>query len=262
MVIIGVLLILAGVGGFFYMRHTKSELHAMIGTETLSIPQLEDNRRISDELGARGGFRKVSEVVGAAHPRPEGALVSEISKTECVWYRYEIRRQYERVQYRDGRRHYSKHMERVAEHTSSAGYALIDDQGRTIGVDPNGTKPEGVEQTVSRFEPSSGNDNQSMELFGVRLPNFLSSGQNSTIGFEYKEWVIRPRSRMYILGEVHDKIGPLVIGRPEQGGHFIIATKTEDELRHSRSQRHRLLSIGVIAATVLGLVVTVIGIVR
>lgn len=261
-VVVGVLLILAGVAGFFYMQHTKSELHAMIGTDTLSVPELEDLRRISDELGARGSFRKIAEVVGAAHPRPEGALVAEISKSECVWYRYEVHRQYERVQYRDGRRHYSKHMEKVAEHTSFEGYAVIDEAGRTIGVDPNGTKPDGAEQTVSRFEPASGGGNQQVELFGIRLPNFFNSGQNSTIGFEYKEWVIRPGRRMYILGEVHDKIGPLVIGKPGEGGHFIISTRSEDELRHARTQRHKFLAIGVIAATVIGLVVTVVGFIR
>src|SRR3954453_7046758 len=102
--IFGVLLLVASGAGFWYMRATKRELHAMIGTETLSIPELEDLRRISDELGSRGGFRKTAEIVGAAHPRPEGPLAAEISKTPCVWYRYRVDRQYEHVEYRDGRR--------------------------------------------------------------------------------------------------------------------------------------------------------------
>jgi hypothetical protein len=67
--------------------------------------------------------------------------------------------------------------------------------------------------------------------FRVKLPDFLNTGENSTIGFEYKESLIRPGRRLYILGEVHDTIGPLVIGKPEQQGHFIIAGRTEDELR-------------------------------
>jgi hypothetical protein len=61
---------------------------------------------------------------------------------------------------------------------------------------------------------------------------------------------------------VHDKIGPLVIARPEQGGHYIISTRTEDELRRSRVQRHKLLAVGVIAAFALGLVLTIVGIAR
>ncbi|GAB3005122.1 E3 ubiquitin ligase family protein [Amycolatopsis acidiphila] len=259
--VIGLVLIAAAVAGFFWMQATKRELHAMIGTETLSIPELEDLRRISDELGARGGFRKTAEVVGAAYPRPEGPLTAEISKTPCVWYRYQVERQYEHVQYRDGRRYRSKRTEKVAEHTSSEGYALIDEQGRTIGVAPDGTKPEGVEQTVNRFEPYRGGD-QSFELFGIRLPGFLAGNRDSTIGFEYKEWLIRPGTRLYVLGEVHDVIGPLVIGKPREKGHFLVAAKTEQELRADRTRRHKLFAVGVIVAFVAGLALTVVGIVR
>jgi hypothetical protein len=246
-VVVGALLIVAAVMGFFVMRATKKELHAMIGTETSSIPELEQLRGVSDELGARGGFRKVAEVVGAAHPRPEGLLVSEISKTECVWYGYRVDRQYERIVYRDGKRRYSKHTEKVAEFSSSQGYALVDADGRTIGVDPDGTRPEAVEQAVDRFEQGDG---------GGR---FFTTGDNSTIGFEYKEWLIRPGSRLYVLGEVHDKIGPLVIGKPGQPGHFIISGRTEDELRADRTRKHKYLAIGVVVAFVLGLVLIVVG---
>ena len=189
--ILGVLLVAAAVGGFFYMQATKRELHAIIGTDTLTIPELEDLRRISDELGARGGFRKTSEVVGAAHPRPEGVLTSEISKAPCVWYRYRVEREYEHMEYRDGRRRYSKRREKVADHTSDAGYALIDQQGCTIGVAPGGARPEGVERSVDRFEPYQGGD-QSFDLFGIRIPGFLAGKRDSTIGYHYQEWIIRP----------------------------------------------------------------------
>jgi hypothetical protein len=47
-------------------------------------------------------------------------------------YRYRIDRQYEHVEYRDGKRYHSKRTEKVVEHTSSEGYALIDEQGRTF----------------------------------------------------------------------------------------------------------------------------------
>lgn len=255
--IVGAVLLVVAVAAFFYMKHTRSELHAMIGTETLSIPQLEEYRRASDEVGGKGSFRKTAEVVGAAHPSPQGPLTAELSKTECVWYRYRIDRQYEVIEYRDGKRYRRKRTERVAEHTSSQGYAVIDEAGRTIGVDPNGTNPDGVEQTVSRFEPHRGNSG-GVELFGFKLPAMLGRG-DSTIGYDYKEWVIRPGQRLYILGEVHDRIGPLVIGKPAQGGHFIISTRTEEELRESRVKRHKLLAITVIASFGLGLVFLVAG---
>lgn len=253
------ILLVVAVGAFFYMKHTRSELHAMIGTETLSIPELERYRTASDELGSSGSFRKASEVVGAAHPRPEGLLTAELSKTECVWFKYRIDRHYEVVEYRDGKRHRRKRTERVAEHTSQQGYAVIDDEGRTIGVDPGGTEPDGPEQTVSRFEPHQGRDS-GMELFGFRLPPLLGRG-DTTIGYDYKEWVIRPGRRLYVLGEVHDRIGPLVIGKPSGEGHFIISTRSEEELRDSRVKRHKLLAVSVIASAVLGVGFLVAGMV-
>ncbi|HVW40272.1 MAG TPA: E3 ubiquitin ligase family protein [Amycolatopsis sp.] len=261
MLVVGIVLIVAAVVGFFFMRSTKRELHAMIGTDTMTIPELEDLRRISDELGARGGFRKTAEVVGAAHQRPEGLLTAEISKTPCVWYRYRIEREYEHVEYRDGRRRYSKRREKVADHTSDAGYALIDSAGRTIGVAPDGTKPEGVEESVDRFEPYQGGD-QPVELFGLRLPGFLAGGRDGTIGFHYKEWLIRPGTPLYILGEVHDIIGPLVIAKPQEKGHFIVSAKSERQLRDDRTRRHKLLATGVLVAFFGGLALTVVGIVR
>jgi hypothetical protein len=254
--IAGALLVALAVYGFIHMQRTKSELHTMIGTETLSIPELGRLRDVSDELGAKGSFRKIAEVVATAHPRPQGLLTAELSKTECVWYRYTIDREYEDVEYRDGKRYESRRTENMVEHTSSAGYALIDQDRRTIGVNPNGANPDGVEQTVNRFEPHRGGG-QTVEVFGFKLPDFVSSGGNSTLGYRYKEWVIRPGRRLYILGEVHDKIGPLVIGKPENGGHFVISTRTEQELRNARIKRHKFLSIGVIVCAIVGIALVV-----
>ncbi|SFQ24744.1 E3 Ubiquitin ligase [Amycolatopsis arida] len=255
--IVGLVLVVAGVVGFFFMRHLKSELHTMIGTETLSVPELERFRSASDEVGAKGSFRKVAEVVGAAHPGPDGPLVAELSGAECVWYRYRVDRKYEKIEYRDGRRIRRTATEKVAEYTSWQGYAVIDDQGRTIGVDPGGNEPDRPEQTVDRFEPASGR--RSVELFGIRLPGV--SGGDSTIGYHYKEWLIRSGRRLYVLGEVHDRIGPLVIGKPERGGHFIISTRDEQALRAERVLHHRIVAVGVVVATLGGLALTVAGLI-
>ena len=181
-------------------------------------------------------------------------FVSELSKTECVWYRYEVKRHYEHVHYHNGQRRKTKRKDVVAQHTSWEGYALRDDQGVLIGVDPNGTAPDRPEQVVSRFEPHRG---QGPNIFGIQLPNIFDT--SGTIGYEYTEWVVRPGHRLYILGEVHDKIGPLVIGKPEQDGHFIISTRSEDELRKNRSQLHKWLSVGVLVAAPVGLVLVVLG---
>lgn len=257
--IAGIVLIVAGVVAFFFMRGTKRDLHAMIGTETFTIPELETERGASDEVGARGSFRKTAEVVGAAHPRPEGVLTSELSKSDCVWYRYTVEREYEHTEYRDGRRRTSRRTEKLTDHASQAGFAVVDEQGRTIGVDPSGERPDKPEQVVDRFEPHEGG-RSSMELFGVKIPN-IGRGGNRTIGYKYKEWIVRPGQRLYVHGEVHDRIGPLVIGKPEDGGFFVISTRTEAELRKSHETRHKLLAGGTIGGVVIGLGLLVAGLV-
>ncbi|WP_024803152.1 E3 ubiquitin ligase family protein [Nocardia sp. BMG51109] len=245
--------------GLYQLSRLRGKLIAMIGAEELSIPELEQFRQVSDELGARGGFRKTSEVSGAAHPHPDGPLVAELSQTECVWYRYRVDRHYEDIEHRNGRRTSRRRSEKVAEQNSWQGFALIDGQGRTLGVDPNGTAPDGAVQTVNRFEPHRGEDSGN-QLLGM-LSQVLTGGGDTTIGYEYKEWIIPLGHRLYILGEVHDRIGPLVIGKPERGGHFIISTRTEGELREEATKHHKLWVAGVIAAAVLAAATLIGGIV-
>jgi hypothetical protein len=255
LVVIGIVLLVVTLIGFFFMRNARNELQDMVAAEKLPVSELETLRGASDEVGGQGGFRKKSAVVGAAHPRPEGPLISEFSKTECVWYRYRVERDYEQIHYRgNDRQEVRKHTEKVAEHTSWEGYALRDDDGVLIGVDPNGTRPDGAEEVLNRYEPAR---SDLPDLFGIRLPRLFDSG--GTIGYRYKEWVIRPERRLYILGEVHDKIGPLVIGKPEQGGHFIISTRSEEELRKNRQQVHQVFKIGTLIVGPVGLALTIIG---
>jgi hypothetical protein len=256
LLVIGIVLLVVVVIAFFFMRSAKNELQDMVAADKLPVSELETLRKASDEVGAQGAFRRKSAIVGAAHPRPEGPLISEFSKTECVWYRYRVERDYEQVQSRGDRQEVRRNTEKVAEHTSWEGYALRDDAGVLIGVDPSGTQPDGTEEVVNRYEPAR---SELPDLFGVRLPRLFDRG--GTIGYRYKEWVIRPERRLYILGEVHDKIGPLVIGKPEQGGHFIISTRSEDELRRNRQQMHQVLKIGILIIGPIGIILTVLGVV-
>ncbi|MGW1676909.1 GIDE domain-containing protein [Saccharopolyspora sp. NPDC002376] len=64
---------------------------------------------------------------------------------------------------------------------------------------------------------------------------------------------------MYVLGEVHDRIGPLMIGKPEQDSHFVISTRIEDQLRKSARTQHRLLAIGIPLAALAGIALIVFG---
>jgi hypothetical protein len=256
--ILGALLVVGGAACLYAASRAQRRVHAMMAAETLSVPELEELRAISDELGARGSFRKVCEVVGQAHPAPQGLLTSELTGTPCVWHSHRIQRRY-RHRSRDSRGNVevTTRTETVAEHTSSQGFALIRD-GRTIGVDPGGQRPDGVEQVTDRFEeaaPGSGSNG----LMGI-LEALAGTGDD-TIGFQYTEWVLRPGTPMYLLGEVHDAIGPLVIARPaDRKLPFVMSTRNEEQLTESGRTRQRWLAWTGGGLAVAGLALVPLGI--
>jgi hypothetical protein len=256
--ILGAALVVGGAACLSAASRTQRRVHAMMATETLSVLELEELRRISDELGARGGFRKVCEVVGQAHPAPHGLLTSELTGTPCVWHSHRIQRRY-RHRSRDSRGNVevTTRTETVAEHTSGQGFALIRD-GLTIGVDPGGQRPDGVEQVTDRFEEAAPGSRPG-GLMGVL--DVLTGTGDDTLGYQYTEWVIRPGTPMYVLGEVHDAIGPLVIARPtDRKLPFVISTRTEEQLTHSGRTQQRWLAWTGGGLAVAGLALVPLGI--
>ncbi|ASO22296.1 hypothetical protein FHR81_004352 [Actinoalloteichus hoggarensis] len=261
MIFIGIGLLLVAVIAFFGMSHARSELHAMIAAETLPVSELKMLRKASDDVGGQGSFRKECEVVGAAEPLPTGSLKSELTGTECVWFRYRIEREYEHVTVRDNRRHVSKRTEQLVDHSSEQGYAIRDDAGELILVEPNGLKPDQPEQVLKSYEPARGGVAEGGGGLGsalVRLVGSRMAGSGGTIGHRYTEWVVRPGQRLYVLGEVNDRRGELSIARPEKG-HFIISTRSEEELRAARTTTHKIMRIGIFAAVPLGIILIIAG---
>lgn len=255
--IVGLILVALGVAGFLMAQRTRARRHAMIAAETLPIAELEEHRRTLADLGTVGGFRKVCEVVGAAHPHPDGPLRAPQSGVECVWFRQTVVHKYSE-QYRDSDGHWRRRerSETVLDDTSRQGYALVDDSG-IIGVDPNGVAPDRPEKLHENFVPGGPGPGG----LGGMVQGFFGHGTDS-LGMTYTEWVIRPGQRLYILGEVHDRIGPLVIGKPESSSDpFIVSTRSEEELRAGTVGHQRWYAWGGSALAVLGIVLVVVGLV-
>ncbi|SFN07640.1 E3 Ubiquitin ligase [Pseudonocardia ammonioxydans] len=252
---IGIVLLLAGGGCFWMAVRTQRRVHAMMAAETLAVPELLERARITADLGGGpGGFRLVCEVVGETAPAPVGILRSELAGVECVWHAHRVERRFERRERDDeGRMRTSTHTETVSERTSPHGWPLVRD-GHSIGVDPGGVRPDPVEQVLDRFEPGAGPSG------GVGDSGFLGGHRDRTVGYRHQEWVLRPGVRMYVLGEVDDRDGPLVIRRPQDRAHpFVLSTRTEEELTTAARAGQRWWARGGAAAVLLGLVLAVAG---
>jgi hypothetical protein len=215
-------------------------------------------RDAAAEAAGPGAFSYVCEVTGDTEPGEGGLLTSELSKTECVWHRHVVRRKYEATTTdAQGRRQRTTRTETVAELASSAPFRLRDSSGLVL-VDPAGVVPDRPEQVVNRFEsrpPGAGGFDVS--LFGITLS---SNGGDSTLGYEYEEWVVRPGRRLYVLGEASDRSGRLVVGKPSKGP-YVVSTRSEEELVGHARTRQRLAAIGSAVAGVAGVVLLVAGLI-
>jgi hypothetical protein len=259
MLVFGVILLVVGVACFYFATQTQKEVHAMMAAETLSGPELEELRSISDDLGARGSFRKICEVVGAAHPGPQGMLRAELTGTECVWYGNRVQRRYtEYSRDSEGRQTSSTQTETVAEHSSPEPFALLRD-GHVIVVDHGGQKPDGAQQVTDRFVPG---ERRTESGFLGALSALAGKQGDETLGYQYTEWVLRPGTAMYVLGEVHDMRGALTIGRPADRKHpFLISTKSEEELTADARGEQKLWAWGGAGIGLVGVALIAFGLI-
>ena len=93
-------------------------------------------------------------------------------------------------------------------------------------------------------------------MFGIEVQ--LGSGSRS-IGFKREEWVVRPGTRLYTLGEISDRGGRLQIGKPIDGGRLIISSRSEQELQAAAARRSKIATIGGAVAAVAGVALLIAG---
>ncbi|MBP2475578.1 hypothetical protein JOF53_004450 [Crossiella equi] len=246
--VLGVVLVLAGVGAYLYAHFLRREVHAMIATETEPVAELATYRSAAAEIGT--GLRRAAEVVGQAVPGPYGPLRAEITGTECVWFRAQVRRRYRKVgRDHQGKRKETEATETVSDTTSSTVFGVQDATGVVL-VQPQGARIDRPELTVERFERAEQAER------GI-LATLLSSSREGTIGYEYTEWVLRPGAHLFVHGEVSDRTGQLAFGKPAQGP-YVISTRSEEEVRATTSRYQLLAAWGGAGAALVGIVVIVL----
>ena len=253
----GIALLVVAVGMAVWAQVMSRRLRAMARVETVACRDLASLRDAAAQAAGPGAFSLVCEVTGTTEPGDTGLLKAELSKVECLWHRHVVARCYEETRTDSrGNRTSTTKRETVAERTSAVPFRVRDSTG-TVLVDPAGARFDHAEKVVDRFEdrPHGLTGSFTVSLFGLDLS---AGGGNSTLGFEYKEWVVRSGQRMYLLGEASDRSGRLVVGKPSSGP-YILSTRSEQELAHSFRTQRTVARIGVAVAGVAGLILLVIG---
>jgi hypothetical protein len=215
-------------------------------------------REIGSELGG-GHFSELAELrgtIGCASP-----LTAELSKTPCVYYRSSVAQEYEETRTetdsQSGQQRQVMHRgsETVSSNRRTVPFTLADETG-AIEVLADGADID-EEQSLSRFEPESamaqpGSATIGFGLFSMTLSAGLPQARR-VLGYRLNEWLLPVGRQAFIIGEVTDSEGRLVVRKPsKEGARFIISARSKEAVLQATGSKAKIFLFAAIACFVLG----------
>jgi len=247
LLIIGILLLAAG-GGLYYIR--QQQLSKALEIKYHETSTIQSVRELYNDLVETVGIGSYSgnivELSGVG--LSDDPLTAIYSQRPVLAYEASVEREYEVTeQERDNEGNYRTVVKRSSETVSQQSeyviFTLNDGSGDTLRIDMQGARKDFM-QSVDRFESEAPR--------GLSL-SFGGASGSRTIGYRYKEQVIPNNAKLYILGEVNDRAGELMVSKPkEKDKPFIVSTKSEDELVHSAESSAKWQQIGAIVSAIAG----------
>lgn len=244
------------IAAFFALRYARAERRKAdrsAGTETSTCGEVANLAgSVAGEVGGQL-FRQRCELVGRARPE-QAELSAPFSGESCVWHRSQIIHHYwehEADTDSDGRRT-RRRVERqrvVSDQTSEAPF-LVDDGTGTLPVDPREADMDQPERVHDRFEPdTSPQAGTSFTAFGVSINLGADSG---SLGFQHSEWILRPGASLYLLGDVTDASGRLMLAKPPEDGNLVVSTRSEEEFVAAARKHARWATVGGVLGAAAG----------
>ena len=249
-------IVLAGIGVYLLIHRKKSldkilEIKSTTTSTTAELNALQ--QAVADEIGP-GGFNQLAEIKGVVECT--SPLTAELSEQPCVWYSMSVQERYEETyQERDaeGRTRTGTRTATttVASNTQAVPFLIRDETG-TIAVQPKDATIDG-RKTVDRHEPWSGNAN------ALSMGQFRLTGQtrrnHRVLGYHYTEQIIPIGAPVYVIGEVTDREGKPVVGKPaNEEKPFILSLRSEEEVTkklESTANSQKIFGILLIAGGIL-----------
>lgn len=214
-----------------------------------------------------GSFTHFVELKGTAHS--DTPLTAELSKTECVYYSSKVVHEYkELVRKEDTQGKVTKRWENrkktVSENKQWAnGFGVKDDTG-FLEIEPAKAELH-TEQLYSTFEKGHPSDDAivKFKIGGVQIGLGDKSPGLETVGYRYEEVGIKLNTRLYVLGDVNDRDGRLLVSKSvDKKQPFILSTKSEDELVSNLGSAANGLKWGAFICWGLGGVALIVGLLK
>ncbi len=248
MVWVGVVLIVIAAGLFLGAQNQEKRRGVLATTETETVATLQS---MAQDMGV-GRLRHLSAVRGII--RCESPLQSELAETPCVYYSFQVERETEETYYTtDSKGQKEKRTRRTFTTVNQNQRRVpfwIEDASGQIKVLPDSA--EMISETVlSNYEPAG-----SRTQFQVGKVK-LNWQQGGVLGYRMREEAIPLDRELFVLGEVVDQDGELVVQKPSKE-RMIISLKPKDSLVQDAGSSAKGLKIGSAVTGAIAIVVIVI----
>lgn len=265
MLIFGLILLAIAIGCFFGYRNAKAKVGEVLHTQTSSIGDIAERAGAVAEVLGTGNSNDYTEIKGKIEP--EEVLVSPLGQRDCLYFSASIEREWEEEEeYRDdeGRRR-TRTVSRRETVMSDQGWVpfYVNDGTGRLKVDPERSDIDLV-SSVSRFEPEHAVSFSGgyLRVGGLSFEIGSHRQRRHLRGYHFNESIFEPRGQVYLLGAVVDHGGELTLVHPsEKEQRYVITHKSEEELVSDLDGQTRMFWWASIASAVLGLVLSIYGLV-
>ena len=260
---IGLGFFVAGIILFFQWQKTIKKIHGIKDTDTSTVAQLQEmSNAIAQELGTVGAFKEQVEVKGII--TSNNPLIAELSQRPCIYTKMRVIEKYEEIYYEtdeegNRQRRTRQGSTTLADNTLQISFQLDDGTGK-IQVNPNEAEIEAIE-VVNSYELYQNQSSLSLGAFNLNLSISSPNSANKRIlGHQYNEWILPVDSKIYLLGEITDSDGHLLIHKPiDKNNRFLITYKSEEELLQSKESQVKTQKIWMITCSLIGIICMIIG---
>ncbi|MCB0479510.1 MAG: E3 ubiquitin ligase family protein [Crocinitomicaceae bacterium] len=257
----GAVVALIGLVLWILMNKRKAKMNVMDNYENTSAAEIIQNHQFFEEEYGKGSFSNFIEIRGNVHC--ESPIQSEFAKENVVYYKSIVTREIEKqVQRRDSNGNVRwdnvRSTEKVSENERKANFYVKDQTGEVL-VDPEGAELH----TMKIFSEYEAGSNPSGNWFNFGGFSFGTSSGTTVLGYKYEEYAIPMNSHLYVLGEANDRAGKLRISKStDKKQHFIVSTKTEDELKSNLQSNINIFKWSAIALWIIGAGLVVFGVTK
>lgn len=260
-VFVAALIAAAAAAGFGVARWQQGRrLGRLLAARSTSIAELQDlQTSVAEQMGS-GAYREAVKLEGTlVCPEP---LRAPWSGEACVAFIDTVHHVFqERVETTtteaDGRTSRSSHWEQREEQVSRlerrCPFGLRQDD-LELAVDPTGAELE-LETVVDNLEPEA----ESRRSGSITLGR---SGQLRSLGLRRREQVLRAAGRIFVVAEASDATGRLSLGRPGQGGLFLIRRDGEEALLRTTRRWQGLWTAATGVLTLVTIALVLVGLVH